>query len=604
MFQFVATYPSPSRNAIQHIALPQTAPQGAELLFARCEKQENGGYRYETATYMNLLHWTRWQTLADIETISLEVTCRGCGRLVLQGSSVSDAKNEYTFSDLAYIDVQSDDPATFTVSLNDNYDFYSLAWETPKEHSLTILNACYTEKDRLPNKIYNSVRLAFVIPTYQRIDDIVKTNKKYKDICNSSRYKEKSTHVFIINNDTAIKNFPYSSEKNITVIHNNHNFGGSGGFARGAYEALAQKNFSHIVFMDDDVIIHEESLFRTLALLTRLKKLYANQIISGSMFTRENPTWCHVIMEGLNENGLGETIAGKQDLSSRQHVTAILTAVQQYTHLYIDAESTIKITPQKIIHPYAAWWYCVIPVAIFSQYGYPLPVFFRGDDQEFGMRIRSFPLPLNGICVWHADFSNKYSLLRLYLGVRNNAITNILHFKKWKRNLLRQICFKLAREIARCNYAECAIRILAWQDFLHFAFIPSHGEFLISRVASISKQFPQPEKPAEESQRAYPRRRGKKFFPLLLLYLTLGGSLLPETLRNRLFLFWNPEKQQKYFHRFRAMSFAFSSIILMGKIFFLPRSCFIKHIPKYIFTNNSTQVEISNIHTIKKQLLK
>ena len=592
MFQFVATQPAPSCNTIQHIALPQTAPQGAEPLFARYERTKDGGYRYETATYMNLLHRTRWQTLAEIGTISLEVTCVGCGRLVLQGASASDTKNQYSFLDLAYIDVKSNDPITLTTDLNDAYDFYSLAWETEKKHSLTILNACYTEKDGSSNKTEPPVRLAFVIPTYQRINDITQTINKYKEICNLSSYIEKSTHIFIVNNDTTIKNFPYSSEKNITIIHNNHNFGGSGGFARGAYEALTQKDFSHIVFMDDDVIIHEESLFRTLALLTRLKKSYANQIISGSMFTRENPTWCHVIMEGLNENGLGETIAGKQDLSSRQHVTDILTAVQQYTPLHIDAESTIKITPQKIIRPYAAWWYCVIPVAIFSQYGYPLPVFFRGDDQEFGMRIKSFPLPLNGICVWHADFSNKYSLLRLYLGVRNNAITNILHLKKWKRNLLRQICFKLAREIARCNYAECAIRILAWQDFLHFAFIPSYGEFLISRVASISKQFPQPEKATEEPQQAYPRRRGKKFFPLLLLYLTLGGGLLPDALRNRLYFFWNPENQQNCFHRFKAMHFTFFSLVLMGKILFLSRSNFIKAIPQYCFKKNSTSIEV------------
>ena len=58
---------------------------------------------------------------------------------------------------------------------------------------------------------------------------------------------------------------------------------------------------------------------------------------------------------------------------------------------------------------YGGWWFCCMPLQRIEQIGYPLPLFIKGDDIEYGIRNEREFITLNGINVWHVSFSKKNS---------------------------------------------------------------------------------------------------------------------------------------------------------------------------------------------------
>ena len=72
---------------------------------------------------------------------------------------------------------------------------------------------------------------------------------------------------------------------------------------------------------------------------------------------------------------------------------------------------------------YAGWWYCCIPVKKIDRSHLPVPLFIRGDDVEFSVANHAEFLTLNGICIWHKGFANKFNAnLELYMVHRNSLI--------------------------------------------------------------------------------------------------------------------------------------------------------------------------------------
>ena len=560
---FILHPPSGSRQILQHVVPQKDGVLGAEALYIRCRSLSDGGLRYETGTYVNLFHRARWRELTGLKNTALEVTCRGTGRLLLLGGRsrpLSASLDDEPFREVAIQEVDSSDVSeTYIIRLNGDYEFYAFAWEEKSHQSLTILNAVYTETEQehldypaahLPegSEVLDGtdVRIALVVTTYRRVDDVTRLATAYRTACTKSADFARSSHLFIVNNDLAdAEALSLTPDEQLTLLHNTANLGGAGGFSRGAREAVARGGFSHVLFMDDDAYVHEETWFRTLSLLRRLRPPYSDQIVSGAMFTRERPTWCHVMQEALNQKGLGVTIAGKRDLSSPHAVLELIDKVRTdadvpkagRTSALEKDRTSLRVEPDAPERPYAAWWYCVIPIGLFREYGYPLPVFFRGDDQEFGMRVQRITLPLNGICVWHPEFENKKSLLRLYLGCRNNAITNLLHCRRWRWNILRHLLFKSANALAVNNYPECAVRVLAVRDFLEFSSVPRDGERLSARIRDWQRSF---EASAEETPptskffTAVTALQGRPpLLPYFGVYFSLGGVLIPRCLRRR-----------------------------------------------------------------------
>ncbi len=372
--------------------------------------------------------------------------------------------------------------STFRVPLPEGQAFCSFSWEEETPGALRIERACYVDAPAETDTRQASgvpegadgVCLALVIATWRRPMEVSRLEETYRDACRNRPDFARHSHLFIVNNDPlAMGAFPLKSDRLLTVLHSPANIGGAGAFALGARRALEMGVFSHVVFMDDDVFIQEESWFRTLSLLRRLKPEYRDQIVSGAMLKQEEPCFCHVMQEAIDSRSLAVTLSGDRDIRKTEDVFRLLSDVRT---------EASDIWRSGKIRPYAAWWYCVLPSALFAEYGFPLPLFFRGDDQEFGLRVGRMTLPLNGIFVWHPAFERKRSLLRIYLGFRNGAVTALLHLPGWRGVVFRRLLLNAWRDLVSGRHSACALRVLALQDFMHFSRLPEDGDRLTERL--------------------------------------------------------------------------------------------------------------------------
>lgn len=67
-------------------------------------------------------------------------------------------------------------------------------------------------------------------------------------------------------------------------VYENKNAGGAGGFTRTIIETKKQEEengLTHILLMDDDVVMQPESIYRTYKILTLLKEEYKDAFIGG-----------------------------------------------------------------------------------------------------------------------------------------------------------------------------------------------------------------------------------------------------------------------------------------------------------------------------------
>ena len=94
-----------------------------------------------------------------------------------------------------------------------------------------------------------------VVVTYNR--------KELLKECIEELTKNKEIDVMIIDNastdGTADMIKEYTSNK-LFYVNTGKNLGGAGGFNFGIKEALKQDNYDYIWIMDDDTIVHEDSL--------------------------------------------------------------------------------------------------------------------------------------------------------------------------------------------------------------------------------------------------------------------------------------------------------------------------------------------------------
>lgn len=487
-----------------------------------------------TDTYINFFHYSRWHELTGLTKFSLHVIYRGKGRIFLYAypkstetnTNLINNKNDCSpllLASYSVSDTTSD--GKLNIELEDKYDFFFFAWEDEVGSPLLIKKAYYSvDIDFLERNI----NIAIVSTTFRRLEDIKHLINIYLSTCNNNLDFKTSSHLFIINNEYADRNaLSLYNNSNITIINNKENFGGAGGFAHGARLAVEQGGFTHVLFMDDDALIHEESWFRSLALLRCIRDDLCDHPISGAMFTREHPTYCHAMIEALNKDLHRQCLSGAAYLDSPEVCKNFLISAH-------DVCCQIRDTKRRPPYPYAAWWYCLFPTSVFVQHGYPAPYFFCGDDIEYGLRIKKSPLFLNGICVWHPAFENKGSPLREYLSLRNHALRCAVYMKSWRYILIKTFFKKMARCLAANDYERGAVTILALHDFMNFANVPREGSQLINRVETERQRWtnnkePMPYIPIQVEKKSLRHN----VLPMFCVFLTLGGALIPPFLRHR-----------------------------------------------------------------------
>ena len=129
---------------------------------------------------------------------------------------------------------------------------------------------------------FNEVRLSIATTTFKKEDFIRKNVKMIKDeILTQDDIIGKNVYLHIVDYDEGRVLSAEEFEGPHIYYHRNKNVGGSGGFTRGMIESIRQKpKATHVLLMDDDVVVLSESIKRTYLLLLLAKEKYKDESVA------------------------------------------------------------------------------------------------------------------------------------------------------------------------------------------------------------------------------------------------------------------------------------------------------------------------------------
>lgn len=236
------------------------------------------------------------------------------------------------------------------------------------------------------------------------------------------------------------------NNKDVRIVYNK-NVGGAGGFSRGLLEIMKHKDefpATHALMMDDDIIIEPEALYRTYVLLCCRKEQYKDMFIGGAMLRLDEQ---NIQVESGASWNAGNLISNKSGLNVSDLEACLYNEIEEYTE-------------------FNAWWYCCTPMDLVNTENLPYPIFIRGDDLEFGLRNMKTLVLMNGICVWHEAFENKYSSFLSYYILRNMLYDNAMHFTNYKMTeFLRRLYRNVIHELFLYRYKNVELIYRGVRDY-------------------------------------------------------------------------------------------------------------------------------------------
>ena len=231
------------------------------------------------------------------------------------------------------------------------------------------------------------------------------------------------------------------------------NLGGSGGYARVMYEALATPECQQILFMDDDILLEPDSVLRAVAFSRFARE---PMLVGGQMLSLQ-------VRSQLSTMG---EVVDRQKFLWRN-------APQTEPHHDL-AERPLRQTAwlhRRVDVDYNAWWMCLIPRAVAEDVGLPLPLFIKWDDAEYGLRARARgyrTATVPGIAIWHMSFLEKddTSDWQAYFHYRNRLVAAAMHGPDDPKPLLTDILKRTVRHLMLMEYSAVALQHMALRDFL------------------------------------------------------------------------------------------------------------------------------------------
>lgn len=464
-------------------------------------------------SYYNVFSISKWRKYTQVKNVALKMLVQGNAVIELYCHSLF--KNTVELVNTFVVDCSTKKEVYIPYFSLENIEDSVLYFTIKTLSDFTIFECSYVSTKDIS---LNKVCLALNICTYRREADLKRNlsmlQKNIFDNPNSVLYNQ--LEAFVTDNAKSLNINEFSSE--YIHVFPNKNVGGAGGFTRGLIEILNynEKNsqFTHTIFMDDDIILDISALERTYVLLQWLKPEYQSACIGGAMLRRDIPYMMYEC--GARWNGdFSEAL--KQDLDLR--VFQSVLASEQEEHIQ-----------------YQGWWYCCIYLGNLSVKQLPFPFFIHRDDIEYSLRLKQKIITLNGICVWHEPFKQKHVDFLEYYDIRNAIITNIIHDSAYSIIKLKRVLLKyVMKNIFRLHYRETRLNFRAVEDFCKGIdwFKDQDGELLhkeimqlgykkysLNEISQEYNNFKQKEKEIELSTERPLLSKWKYLF-------TLNGWLMP-----------------------------------------------------------------------------
>ena len=224
------------------------------------------------------------------------------------------------------------------------------------------------------------------------------------------------------------------------------NLGGSGGFARAMLEAQeGEREPTHLLLMDDDIRLDPRMIPRALA----FAQVAGEVAVGGQALELERPRRLQEAWGRLGRNWLPMVEGAGVDLS--------------------DPEA-MRLWARVPKADYNGWWFCLMPMTVVQRCGLPIPCFIRGDDIEYGLRLREAEVPvvpLPGVGVWHASVRYKHAGIVHYYDLRNSLITAAAHPRLGDLPGVMHVLGYVLHHLLVHRYRSAAACLMALRDFLN-----------------------------------------------------------------------------------------------------------------------------------------
>lgn len=462
-------------------------------------------------TYFNGFSLEKWRKYTILPGLSLELALRGRVRvtLVSEEKICSDIIRTVLAEHVA--EAEGQELFSFDFPEGNGKGMYSFALEALSEGCVFYGGRYQAD---IPEEKRRRVDIGVGICTFRR-EAFVERNLgilRESILENPSSPMRGHLEIFVSDNGKTLDRDRLQTER--IHIYPNRNLGGAGGFTRTLIEMARWKEregLTHALLMDDDIVIEPEALVRTWTVLSLLKEEYADAFVGGAMLRLDRQSI--QVENGATWNG-GMLDSLKRGMDMRVLDCCLYNEVEEYTE-------------------FNAWWYCCFPLAVAREDNLPLPLFIRGDDLEYSLRNLKNLILLNGVCVWHEPFENKYSSFLEYYIVRNQLIDNAFHCQWYgAKQLRKELMIHCKQEIMYYRYRNVDLYIQGIEDFLKGPrwLMEQDGEALHQRVmaagyraeevAKLGMRFSYPQ--FEYNLRLEDTKKAR-----LKRLITLNGLLLP-----------------------------------------------------------------------------
>ena len=397
----------------------------------------------EFNTFLNGCSIEKWKYYTSLKKISLHLIMGGKFCLKIYAYNLPALEPERSLINEIFYDLKEKEEIDIEIS---DIDAQMIGFEVHTLSQTTIWGGMYIGE--FPD--VREVNLAISTTTCKKEEFVTENVRIVKDVLLDSQL-EVAQHLFInvVDNGRTLKKEDFPQDERIRLIPNK-NVGGSGGFARGMIEALHQKEkITHVLLMDDDILIQPDAIYRTYVLLRHLRNKYKQYFVSGAMLNLENASIQKEDIGLLTKDGYFVPL--KREFN------------QEFLRDNLKNEQDYPLEK----HCYAAWWYCCIPIETIKEKGLPMPIFVRGDDVEYGLRCNPGFITMNGICVWHMGFVGKFNVGMDHYQVNRNMLINQATTGLIDDvNIMKKAKLDFRKHLLRMDYDSAEISLKALEDFV------------------------------------------------------------------------------------------------------------------------------------------
>jgi GT2 family glycosyltransferase len=497
--------PRPAIGLCTDVSLYLKLHGGARYSFSESAAALNAGDAVSTDTYFGVVPAGKWFRHSGVRTIVIDVDVEGAVDV-----EVVQARAHHAPRTIAATVVNGNAAVSVWLPpLEDIGDGHLFLRVRAIEDDVRFRTA----RVWTPDPPRRPVRLVLSMTTYNR-EDYVRSNVARLDHFLAERPDvAESVRMVVVDNGRNLK-LPETHTLEHEVVPN-PNLGGAGGFARGLLAARDGGWATHVLFMDDDISFEPEIVGRIIGVLSFAED--SQLCIAGAMLREEQP---HLQFEAGAVIHTRSTVVWHPQGQDR------------------DLRESEELLSNEADEPidYGGWWCFAFPLTITNEL--PLPIFVRGDDACFGLRhCGGHLVTINGIGVWHQDFSFKNGPVAFYYEARNIPVVLTVSRPDYdaaafrRRMIERTLRFAAAfkYDTARAfldgveSYLDGPAALLATPaDQFHDQLRERYGETLT---------------PLPPEKRTLPEWRPPRE-PLPVLWrlaalTTLGGHLLPRQIRGR-----------------------------------------------------------------------